>query len=293
MTQQQWPAGQVAFVTGAASGIGLGISRALAAAGAKVALADIDTQRLSKVETELTQAGGVVLTVSLDIRDSSQWEKTIDHVESKLGPISILCNNAGVNGSGMLDEVSLDVWRWIFQINTEAQFIGISTILPRMKQRGNRAHIINTASMAGLVPMARAVSYCSSKFASIGLTMALREELEGTNVDISLLCPGTVATRINTTAALEEAKLLNKKVNLNSIEANGILLKQGADPDSVGIQVVEAIQKRQFLIVTHKEWEPLIKKVHAEITQTFNNFDGRHGSDPTPELLQSGNNPIP
>ncbi|MFF0465478.1 SDR family NAD(P)-dependent oxidoreductase [Streptomyces mexicanus] len=287
-----WPAGEAAFVTGAASGIGLGLSRALVAAGAKVALADIDEERLDDVVKELTDAGGTVTAVPLDVSDAGSWAAAADHAEETLGPISLLCNNAGVNGGGPIDETPLQVWRWVFSVNIEGQFIGVSTFLPRFKQRGRRAHIVNTASMAGIVPMVHVGAYASSKFASVGFSMVLREELRGTGVGVSLLVPGTVATRINATAAQAEARLLGQDVKSEAVAANNALLAQGADPDRVGEQVLEAMRERQFLIVTHRDFEPLVSRVHAEIERAFREFDGRHGPDAAARMLLEGRNPV-
>lgn len=287
-----WPAGQAAFVTGAASGMGLGMSRALVAAGAKVALADIDADRLARVEQELTDAGGSVVAVPLDVTDAEQWAAAADHAEEVLGPVSILCNNAGANGGAELDRTSLEVWRWVYRINVEGQFIGLSTFLPRFKNRGGRAHIVNTASMAGIVPMVRVGAYSSAKFASFGLSLVLRGECEGTDIGVSVLCPGTVNTRIAETSGSGEAKLLGEEVNSARVEGNNALLAQGADPDRVGEQVVEAMQAGQFLIITHREWLPLIEALHDEIQTTFKTFDNRHGPDITPTILAQGISPV-
>jgi NAD(P)-dependent dehydrogenase (short-subunit alcohol dehydrogenase family) len=287
-----WPAGQAAFVTGAASGIGLGIARALIAAGAKVALADIDATRLAEVKEELSKAGGTVIAVPLDVSDADQWKAAADRAEEVLGPISILCNNAGANGGGELDQTPLEVWRWVYKINVEGQFIGISTFLPRFKSRGSRAYIVNTASMAGIVPMIRVGAYSSAKFASFGLSMVLRGELEDTDIGVSVLCPGTVNTRISETSGEGEAKLLGAEVNTAAVEGNNALLAQGADPNRVGEQVVEAMQQGQFLIITHGDWLPLVEAVHTEIQTTFQEFDNRHGPDITPRILSQGISPV-
>ncbi|BBZ10070.1 short-chain dehydrogenase [Mycobacterium branderi] len=257
-----------------------------------MALADIDGARLADVAKELTDAGGTVLGVQLDVSDADQWSAAADQAEKALGPISILCNNAGVNGGGLIDETPLEVWRWVFKINTEAQFIGVSTFLPRFKSRGGRAHIVNTASMAGIVPMTRVGAYSSSKFAGVGFSMVLRDELLGTDVGVSVLCPGTVATRINVTAGEAEAKLLGQEINRAALEGNGALLGQGADPDRVGEQVVEAMQQRQFLIITHRDWEPLVARVHGEIRRAYSEFDDRHGPDYTAQILTQGTSPV-
>lgn len=270
--------------------MGLGISRALVAAGAKVALADINPGRLAAAVDELTAAGGEVIAVELDVGDAEAWQVAADRAEEALGPISIVCSNAGVSGGGPLDEISLDVWRFVQKVNIDAQFLAISTFLPRIKRRTGRAHFMSTASMAGLVPMANVGAYGASKFASVGLAMSLREELRGSDIGVSVLCPGTVATALAKTDAELQEKQLGRDFNPEAVAQNNALLSQGADPDEVGKQVVEAMQNRQFLIITHREWLPLVERVHEEVHEAFTSFDGRHGVDPTPGILLSGEN---
>lgn len=283
-----WPRGEAAFVTGGASGIGLGIARALVNAGAKVALADIDERRLGEAAGDLAASGGEVTTVRLDVSDEAQWIAAADAAEAALGPISILCNVAGVNGGSTIDETPFEVWRWVQGINSDAHFLAASTFLPRFKSRGTRAHILNTASMSGLVPMAHVGAYTASKFASVGFTSVLREELRGTDVDVSLLLPGTVATRMSFNSGMAEAKRFGHEANAEVMAANHALLANGADPDRVGEQVLEAMQQRQFVIVTHKEWGELVRRQHAEIEDAIDAFDGRHGPDKTAQMLVSG-----
>lgn len=287
-----WPAGQAAFITGAASGIGLGMARALVAAGAKVALADIDVQRVDAVARELADAGGTVVALPLDVANPDLWAAAADRAEAELGPISILCNNAGINGGREIDKTSLDVWRWVYRINIEAQFIGVSTFLPRFKDRGGRCHIVNTASMAGIVPMQRVGAYSSAKFASFGFSMVLRDELASTDIGVSVLCPGSVATRIAVNSGEREADLLGQEANQAAIAGNLAFTSQGANPDLVGEQVVEAIQKGQFLIITHRDWEPLVTAVHSEIQRAFAEFDDRHGADMSARAIIEGRNPV-
>lgn len=286
-----WPAGEAAFVTGGASGIGLGIARALVAAGAKVAIADLDAERLEAVAAELRDAGGTVVAVPLDVSDADAWEAA-ERAESAIGPISILCNVAGVNGGGTIEETPYQIWRWVMGVNIDAQFLGIDTFLPRFRQRGTRAHILNTASISGLIAMPNVGAYTASKFATVGFTKVLRQELADTNVDVSLLIPGSVATRINYTAGAAEASLLGREMNHDVIEANQALLARGADPDRVGEQVVQAMQAGDAVIVTHREWGELYRAENAEIEQAYDAFDGRHGPDATAQLLLDGTNPV-
>lgn len=287
-----WPAGEAAFVTGGASGIGLGIARALVAAGAKVAIADLAAERLEVVAAELRAAGGTVVAVPLDVSDADAWEAAAERAESAIGPVSILCNVAGVNGGGTIEETPYQVWRWVMGVNIDAQFLGIDTFLPRFRQRGTRAHILNTASISGLIAMPNVGAYTASKFATVGFTKVLRQELADTSVDVSLLIPGSVATRINYTAGAAEASLLGREMNHDVIEANQALLARGADPDRVGEQVVQAMRAGDAVIVTHREWGELYRAENAEIEQAYDAFDGRHGPDATAQLLLDGTNPV-
>lgn len=287
-----WPAEKVAFVTGAASGIGQGMARALVEVGAKVVLCDIDAERLEEAVDELISIGGRAVGIPLDVSDPDQWTIAANRAEELLGPVSILCNNAGVCSFGDIDETSLDIWRWVYRVNIEGQFIGTSTFLPRFKKQGGRCHIVNTASMAGMVPMARVAAYSSAKFASVGFTMALRDELQGSQIGVSLLCPGNVATRIAETSGSGEARILGREINLAAVDANKALSAVGADPKRIGEQVVEAMQKREFLIVTHSEWGPIVKSLQLDIQRTFDEFDGRHGQDVSARVFASGANPI-
>lgn len=283
-----WPAGEAALVTGAASGIGLGIARALVAAGAMVALVDVDETRLAGAEKALRDAGGTVAALPFDISATDRWESVADRAEDALGPISVLCNVAGVHGGSTVEQTPLQVWRWVHGVNIDAQFASAAAFLSRFKSRGRRSHILNTASVAGLLPMAGVAAYASSKFAGVGLSMGLREELRGTNVGVSLLVPGAVATPINFNAGAAEAKLLGRAMDTAVAEENSALLLRGADPDRVGEQLVEAVQQREFLIVTHREWAPFLARVHREIERAHAEFDGRHGPDPVAVAMADG-----
>ncbi|MEU7563897.1 SDR family NAD(P)-dependent oxidoreductase [Streptomyces eurythermus] len=287
-----WPDGAAAFVMGAASGIGLGIARALVAAGAKAAPADVDEGRLAEAAKELTDAGGTVVAVRLDVRDERSWATAADRVGEALGPVSLLCSVAGVNGGGPIEETPLEVWRWVLGVNTDGQFIGASTFPPRFKSRGTRSHILNTASVSGLVPMADVGACTASTFAGVGFTMVPREELGDSDVGVSPLIPGTVATRINFTAGEAEAKLLGRQLNREVAEADHAVLAAGADPDRVGEQVVEAVRDGRFVIVTHRERGDPVRRTHAETEDAYEAFDGRHGPDATARMLSGGTNPV-
>ncbi|NEW27069.1 SDR family NAD(P)-dependent oxidoreductase [Nocardia cyriacigeorgica] len=286
-----WPHGESAFVTGGASGMGLGIVRALVAAGAKVAVVDRDGDRLADVVREINDRSGAgsAVAIQMDVGDPERWESAADEAEAAIGPISILVSNAGVSGGTALENLTLEVWRWILNVNLESQFFGIKTFVPRFRKRGGRAHVMMTNSMAGLAPMRDNGAYAASKWGGFGMALVLREELRDSDIDVSILFPGSVATRLSATAEEVQAKLLGREFDEKMVAANQARLAQfGADPDKVGEQVLEAMQNRQFGIITAREWEPLVTRVHDEVHQMFADFDGRHGVDQIPLMILEG-----
>ncbi|MFB7594682.1 SDR family NAD(P)-dependent oxidoreductase [Streptomyces sp. NPDC056160] len=260
-------------MTGAASGIGLGIARALVARGARVALADWDGDKVTAAAAELGAAGGSVVAIELDVSAEDHWADAADRAEAALGPVSILVNNAGVISAAPLTETTFESWRRHFTVNVDGQFLGTSVFLPRFLERGGRAHILNTASMGGLMPVPGVGAYSASKFASVGLSLALREELRDTGVRVSVLCPGTVSTGMTAAEATSEHPA-------------------GANADRVGEQVVEAMEAGCFVIPTHPDFEPNVTKLHREIEQALRDTDDRHGPDPSVQLMLGGVDPV-
>ncbi|MFI2609740.1 SDR family NAD(P)-dependent oxidoreductase [Kitasatospora sp. NPDC018619] len=265
-----WPSGETAFVTGAASGIGLGIARALVARGARVTLVDLDGDKLAAAVAELGAAEGSVVAIELDVSVEDRWKDAADRAEAALGPVSILVNNAGVISAAPLVDTTFEDWRRHFRVNVDGQFLGTSVFLPRFLERGGRAHILNTASMGGLMPVPGVGAYSASKFASVGLSLALREELRDTGVRVSVLCPGTVSTGMTA--------------------AGGHPV--GADPDRVGEQVVEAMEAGRFVIPTHPDFAPIVAELHREIEQALRDTDDRHGPDPSVQMILGGVDPV-
>jgi len=274
-----WPSGRTAFVTGGASGIGLGIAKALARAGANVALVDRDIGKAREEASRIATDAAKVFAIELDISDDEAWAGAADQAEEALGPVSLLFNNAGVGGSdGHPADIAPTVWRWVFSVNTHAQFYGVRTFLPRFEKRGGKAHIVNTASMAGLVPMAESPIYSASKFASVGLSLSLREKFQGSDIGVSVLCPGTINTSLPRTAA-KALSLVTGKDETLSLEDAEAWLAHGANPDDLGIIVLDAIRRRQFFILTHSDWAPLTQSIHDEISGTFRGIEKDLGPD--------------
>lgn len=241
-------AGRTAFITGGANGIGLGIARAFAGAGAKVALVDLDAEALHRAEAELRGTTEVDVHV-LDVRNRESYARVADAVEAKLGPVSLLFNNAGVAGHAPATKITYDLWDWSTGINLGGVINGVQTFLPRMAERGGGGHIVNTASGAGLVAMGSGVLYHTSKFAVVGMSEALRGELARIDIGVSVLCPGPVATDI---LARTRAAQPREDGAIDTLGRMTNALANGVPPDAVGHMVLDAVRANRLYIYTDR-----------------------------------------
>ena len=257
-------AGRTAFITGGANGIGLGIARAFARAGARLALADLDAEALDKAGIELSELTDVE-TVVLDVRDRDGFSRAADQVESKLGPVSLLFNNAGIAGGAPASKLTYELWDWGMGINLGGVINGIQTFLPRMVERAEGGHIVNTASGAGLAASGSGVLYHTAKFAVVGMSEALFTELQSAGIGVSVLCPGPVATdiiertrkaqpRVGDPLSGEELKQADDRYAMMTA-----ILMSGVSPDTVGQMVLTAVQANQLYIHTDRIMYPYIK----------------------------------
>ena len=250
-------ANRTAFITGGANGIGLGIARSLARAGAKLALVDLDADALEQAKAELTKVTEV-FTAVLDVRDRSAYVSVADEVEAKLGPVSLLVNNAGVAGGAPANKLTYQLWDWGMGINLEGVINGVQTFLPRMSARGAGGHVVNTASGAGLYAGAGNSLYCTAKFAVVGMSEALGAGLKHQGIGVSVLCPGPVATDIiartravqpkvtKTLSEEQRAKAFARNEQMKNYLANGV------QPDAVGDMVLAAIRENRLYVHTDR-----------------------------------------
>jgi NAD(P)-dependent dehydrogenase (short-subunit alcohol dehydrogenase family) len=256
--------GRTAFITGGANGIGLGIARAFARAGAKLALADVDAAALARAKAELERETKVE-TVALDVRDRDAYARAADAVERALGPVSLLFNNAGVAGAAPAIALSYELWDWAIGINLHGVINGIQSFLPRMTDRRAGGHIVNTASGAGLAATPSGVLYTTAKFAVVGMSEALQQELAPAGIGVSVLCPGPVATDILARTAEVQPEAgssltdAQRKERADRIALATQVLKQGVDPDRVGEMVLEAVLADRLYIHTDRIMAPLIE----------------------------------
>lgn len=246
-------AGKTALVTGGAGAIGQGIARALAAAGAQIALADCDEAQLSAAVERLAKDGLRALAVPLDVTKADQWIEAVDTVERKLGGVGLLFNNAGVSALGVrIEELDSDYWQRVMTINVTSIVLAVQTVVPRLRALGRDGHVVNTSSIAGLgATMPGAGAYAASKMAVTALTEVLELELKDTDIGVSLLCPGAVRSELWRSS--------RGALGLPGLEAPPESSRKGSaspdamDPATVGRMTVEAIENNRFYIITHPE----------------------------------------
>lgn len=254
--------GCVAVVTGAASGIGHGIARSLAGAGAAVVLVDIEGPRLEKATSELAERGARVRSVATDVSSPEAVEALADRVHEWFGRVHILCNNAGVAaGGGALWETSEADWSWVLGVNLMGIVHGIRAFVPRMLAHGEPGHVVNTSSILGLTTGGGSI-YGVSKHAvtrlSEGLYCDLREREAA--LGVSVLCPGLVATRIMSSARNRPGGLpasvppqALKALAVRRQAAERHFLENGMPAERVGDMVVDAIRNDTFYVLTHPD----------------------------------------
>jgi len=264
--------GKVAFVTGGASGIGFGIASALADAGVKIALADIELDALNKAVKELKVKGADVLRVQVDVTDRIALNNAAIKTQNHFGNIHILCNNAGVASGGPIHEASYKDWDWVLGVNLGGVVNGVMTFVKYIKAHGEGGHIINTASLAGHMAAPGLGVYNTSKFAVVGLSETLRADLAQEKIGVSVLCPGVVSTQIHKSTRNRPQTLTDK--NSTELIPGGAdradkLMKQGRDPALVGAQVVEAIRANELYIFTHPEYKAIVKSRMDTILQAM------------------------
>ena len=258
--------GKVAVVTGGASGIGRGMAGAFLARGMKVVLADVEAEALAATTAELSAAGGDVVGVECDVSNAESVEALRDETLSQFGAAHVLCNNAGVAGGsgGATWEAPQADWDWGLGVNLMGVVYGIRSFVPVMIEQGAPAHVVNTASVAGLI---RGMGiYGVSKHAVVALSESMFAELRGRGhpIGVSVLCPGFVRTRIleserNRPEAPrpDPGPLRPEQEAMRKIGEK--LIQGGSDPADIGRLVAESIEQDQFYILPHDSFNGMIE----------------------------------
>ncbi|MFJ5985845.1 SDR family oxidoreductase [Lentzea sp. NPDC092896] len=251
--------GSAAFVTGGGRGIGLGIARALAHRGVRLALADVDEESLARAAKELSQVAAVE-TFRLDVRDREAFEQAADQAERALGLVDLLFNNAGIAPYAPAAELTYAKWDLALGVNLTGVVNGIQTFLPRMIER-RAGYVVNTSSGAGLVTDGN-VLYATAKFAVVGLSESLRHDVAGHGIDVSVLCPGPVDTGIIANTRAASAGVAVRDDLVPGVEA---FLRSGPGIDAVGEMVLAGMEKRSPWIFTGYDVRPHLEKRTAAI----------------------------
>jgi NAD(P)-dependent dehydrogenase (short-subunit alcohol dehydrogenase family) len=258
-------AGKVAVITGGASGIGLAIAQRLAAEKARLVLLDVEAGALDAAERSLREAGAEVLAIRVDVGKAAELEAAAAKVKETFGLVHVIINNAGVGGgSGPMWTLSEADWAWTLDVNLWGVIHGIRLFLPALIASGEEGHVVNTASMAGLIATPWLGPYTATKHAVVSISEVLAKELElaGSKVGVSVLCPGFVKTKIassdrNRPAEHSGGGGVPPGPNLG--DAMHQMVESGKAPEEVADAVVAAIKERRFYILTHPEMKPAIE----------------------------------
>jgi len=256
----------VAVVTGAGSGIGKGIALALAERGVDLVVADIDGAAAAETADGIAAIGRRAVTIELDVSDFEAMNALADRAYAEFGEVNVLCNNAGVGAFWPLLETTMADWRWMFSVNVDGVVNGLASFLPRMLQQEGGKHVVNTASMAGLIAVPGLVAYTATKHAVVGISETLRIEASPHGVGVSVLCPGPVRSRIDESQR-------NRPPHMGHVHESEPPPWDGSlaplEPIEVGRMVCRAIECDEFYVITHPEMLPFIEERQGRLLAGF------------------------
>jgi NAD(P)-dependent dehydrogenase (short-subunit alcohol dehydrogenase family) len=266
--------GRVAVVTGGASGIGRALADRFAADGMRIVLADVEAEPLAAAVAELEGAGARAIGIEADVAVAADVEAVRDRALAEFGAVHVVCNNAGVGGGAIID-APLALWEWTIGVNLMGVVHGVHTFLPLLLEQ-DEGHIVNTASLAGLHGVAGLGIYSTTKFAVVGLSESLFHDLvaRGSNVGVSLLCPGFVQTRIGESfrnAPPSIGDYAERPDAQAAVEFAKALTEAGIPPEVVADAVRDAILDRTFYVVPHE---------HAAVVTTHGRAEWMAGGAP-------------
>ena len=260
---------RVAVITGGASGIGDAMARAFAARGAKLVLADIDAEALARAERAHRGRGSEVLAVHTDVTKRDQVEALADATYDRFGAAHVVCNNAGIALLGPIQQFSSADWELTFAINFWGVLYGVQAFVPRMMKAKSGGHLVNTASMAGLVGMPYFSAYNASKFAVVGLSESLARELKPHGIGVSVLCPMIVETPLTQNSMRLRAGAEGAAAPVPEQPAAETMRGGVKQPDEVAARVVRAVERGQLYILTHEEQQEILQRRAARLDAVF------------------------
>ena len=269
--------GRVAVVTGAASGIGRALAEAFVAAGSTVVLADLDGREAEAKAEHLRVDGGAALAVAVDVSDPASVAQLATTTVDQFGRVDVLCNNAGVSTFNLIQDQTLDDWHWVFNVNMWGVVHGLASFLPILRAQPTPSHIVNTASMGGLMSGVPFIGpYAASKTAVVSISETLRQECAayGLPIGVSVLCPSATDTRV-----LESERgrpvALGAERRTDDAEAMRMAIKSlctgpdGATPAHVAARTLEAIRAGEFWIIPNRGERSIVETRFAEALASF------------------------
>ena len=265
--------GKVAFVTGGASGIGLGICKAMVAAGMRVVIADLREDHLKDARAWFVsqKQSRRVRCVKLDVTNRRAYARAADQAEKAFGKIHVLVNNAGIGILGAIDKTRYDDWDWGLSVMIGGVINGLLTVLPRIRAHGEGGHVVNTSSMAAIVPIPNCSIYITAKSALVGLSECLAGELAPEKIGVSAFCPGPVQSNIRELGRLRPDKY-KKDTGLGEFEKNLAQRPTSElwmDPMECGQRVVRGITSNTLYIFTHPEFKQGAKERFDKMLASF------------------------
>jgi NAD(P)-dependent dehydrogenase (short-subunit alcohol dehydrogenase family) len=265
--------GRTAVVTGAASGMGRAFAERFGQLGMNVVLADVEEPRLVEVAGQMRESGSNVVPVVTDVSSGESIDALAAKAFDTFGNVHVLCNNAGVGGGGPIAELTTNDWQWVLGVNLWGVIHGLRAFLPTMIENGEEGHIVNTASMAGMIAGPMMGPYNATKFAVVAISETLSAELAATapQIGVSVLCPGLVNTDIITSDRNRPKDLAGRQTPVDPAarEAFGAMLAGGKQPAEVALMVERAIRDRALHIFTDRDFLPILEDRVQRIVAAF------------------------
>jgi NAD(P)-dependent dehydrogenase (short-subunit alcohol dehydrogenase family) len=258
---------RIAVVTGGASGIGRALALLFAREGAHVVVADLDEAGMAETVAGVVQAGRRGLAVKTDVSHLADVQALADRAFAELGAVHVVCNNAGVALWGGLESVSHQDWEWAMGVNLWGVIHGVEAFVPRMVAQKQPGHVVNTASMAGLIASQGLGVYNTTKYAVVGLSETLQKDLRGHDIGVSVLCPMGVNTRIRQSERNRPATLRNATAAREGTAVE--LIGRYLPPEHVAERVLRAIYANRLYVITHEEGLTPLKRRFERMAQAI------------------------
>jgi len=259
--------GRTAVVTGGASGIGRALSLLFAREGADVVIADLDEAGMAETVAGVAQAGRRGVGVKTDVSRLADVQALADRAFQEFGAVHVVCNNAGVALWGGLEAVTHKDWEWAMGVNLWGVIHGVEAFVPRMVAQKQPGHVVNTASMAGLIASQGLGIYNTTKYAVVGLSETLQKDLRGYDIGVSVLCPMGVNTQIRKSDRNRPAALRNEAAEGEGRAVE--LIGRYLPPEHVAGRVLRAIYANRLYVITHEEGLTPLKRRFERMAQAI------------------------